>query len=93
MGPPPQPTVRVAGVTCASVSVVASAQREQVDALHAVATRRAFLGGPAKGIEVCRDAGVSEPRGRKRLDELCFQQGAGNSTRPEIDISERAVGQ
>jgi hypothetical protein len=34
-----------------------------------------------------------ETGSREDADELCFQQSTGNSNRPQVDVSKRAVGQ
>jgi len=52
-----------------------------------------LLGRSGETIESRHDVRIVEPRRTKHLDELCFQQSACDSTRPEVDVTKRAVGQ
>jgi hypothetical protein len=52
-----------------------------------------FLARPRETIESPDGADIVESRRGKHLDELCLQQSAGDSTSPEIDVTERALGQ
>ena len=65
----------------------------QVHADDRVPPGRAFLRGPAKAIVAMRDRNVDEAGILKQLDELCFQQSACDSTRPEVEVAQRVVRQ
>jgi hypothetical protein len=64
-----------------------------IDTRHAVAPCRPFLGCSREAVEPGDDLYVLESRRSKRVDDLCFQQSASNSTRPEIDGAHGAVWQ
>jgi hypothetical protein len=51
-----------------------------------------FLRGPSETVE-SGDNARTESRRLKRVDHLCFQQSAGDSTGPEVDVAKRLVGQ
>lgn len=66
--------------------------RRQVDADDAVASSRPLLRRSRETIETRGDLRLSEAGWFESPDELCFQQSACDSTRPQIDVSERVVG-
>jgi hypothetical protein len=47
---------------------------------------------PAKQSNRSSTRTFLKPAAPNTADELCFQQSAGDSTGPEIDVSQRAVG-
>ena len=73
-------------------SPVATPCRE-IHAHDSIAARRPLLGRSAKAIESTGDGHGAESAGLERLDKLCFQQSAADSTGPEIDVTQRTVGQ
>jgi hypothetical protein len=68
------------------------ASRRQIDAKDAVSLGRPFLGRSGEAVESLEHPDIGEAGRLEDADELCFQQSTGDSTRPEIDVSERAVG-
>jgi hypothetical protein len=69
------------------MTLIAHPHRGDVDANDAVPTRRALLRGAREAIVSVSQRDAVESRVTKHVDELCFQQSAGDSTRPEIDIA------
>jgi hypothetical protein len=53
---------------------------------HAVLASRSFFAGSDEAVEPMVNRNRRETRRLKNADHLCFQQSAGDSTRPEIDI-------
>src|SRR5207237_7467523 len=66
---------------------------EKIHTADAVPSGRALFGGSGETVESRDDARGLETCGRERRNELCFQQSASDSTGPEIDVAQRAVGQ
>ena len=66
-----------------------SAMSQQIDAHHAVAAGGFFFRCAGETVEPFGDCDVGEAGVRKRGDKLCFQQSAGDSSGPEIDILSR----
>src|SRR5262249_55661904 len=46
-----------------------------------------------KTIEALSDSDIAKTCAGEEVDHLCFQQSAGDSTGPEVDVAQRAVGQ
>jgi hypothetical protein len=63
----------------------------QIDADHAVTARGAHLGRVRKAIVPVRDRDIAEAGRSEDVGNLCFQQSAGDSTGPEIDIAKCAL--
>jgi hypothetical protein len=77
----------------AGAPLVSRSNRGEVHAHDTIPSGRSLFGGPGKAIESRHDAWLVESRTRKRVNQLCIQQSTGDSTSPEVDISEGAVGQ
>lgn len=71
----------------------AQSNRRKIDAHHAVPPRSTLLRCSHETVEPAYDRNVAESRGCEHGDDLCFQQSPGNSTRPEVDVAQRAVRQ
>ncbi len=71
--------------------VIRGTNRRQVDADDAVAPGGALLRRAREALESRGDSRLRETGRLESTDELCFQQSAGDSTRPEIDVPERVV--
>jgi hypothetical protein len=65
----------------------------QIHGEYAIALRCLFLAGSSEAVKVRDHTGLLESRGSKRRDKLCFQQSAGDSTGPEVDVSDHRFGQ
>jgi hypothetical protein len=60
---------------------------EQIHTADSVPAGGAFLGRSGETVESRDDVRSLEAGRRERRHELCFQQSAGNSTGPEIDVA------
>jgi hypothetical protein len=60
--------------------------------VYTVAPGRPLLGRAGEAVESGDDPNLVESGQLERLDELCFQQSAGDSTRPQVDIAHDCVG-
>ena len=65
----------------------------QIHSDNTVSLGRTFFCRSGEAIESAENAYACETGRREDANELCFQQSTGNSTRPEVDVSERVVGQ
>ena len=70
-----------------------NSRRGQVHPNDAIPPRRALFRRAGEAVEAVGDCHIAKSGRGEDLDELCFQQSAGNSTGPEIDIAERFVRQ
>jgi len=71
--------------------LVARLPRPEVDADRAELRGVRRLRRAAEHVRTPGDLEVHESRGDDRRLELCFQQSAGDSTRPQIDVTQSAV--
>jgi len=75
------------GLSSEIVEATPRAGGEQIHAADSVPPGGAFLGRSGETIESRDDVRSLETSRRERRNELCFQQSAGNSTGPEIDVA------
>jgi len=61
--------------------------RKDVGAMDAVFPGCSLLGGRPEAIKSFQDADLFKPHPLEDVDHLCLRQSAGNSTRPEVDVS------
>jgi hypothetical protein len=71
--------------------LVARLPRPEVDANRTELRRIRCLRRAAEDVRAPRDLEVHESRSDDRRLELCFQQSAGDSALPEVDVALRAV--
>jgi hypothetical protein len=62
--------------------------RKHVDAVHPVLASCLLLGGCTETIKTRGDTDILEPDLSQIPNELCLRQSAGDSTSPEINVTE-----
>ena len=74
-------------------SYLPAAKCREIHADDAVPARGPLFRSGLEAVEPIRDPHVGKSGLRERRDQLCFQQSAGDSTGPEIDILARVLRQ
>jgi hypothetical protein len=70
----------------------ARADGGEVDTVHPITPGRPLLGRAGEAVESSDHPDFLESRRFERVDELCFQQSAGDSTSPQVDIAHDRLG-
>src|SRR5262245_24160527 len=69
------------------------ANGRQVRTHDAILSGRGLLGRTLEALEASGDGDFREAGRSKYVDHLCFQQSAGDSTGPQVDIAEAVLRQ